>query len=315
MADPKLTDEQRAKLAILEPMLRSAADARNYEQAKEVTLRIQNVLRPSGQETRLMKAKNQLFEVAMESGNLNTAITGFIGVRQKVAKRTRLYLEATTLLAICYLRKKDLASARPYMLEAFEREKNIVSPERQSEYRVALAKRFDEEALLASLAAGDPVHLDVDSVQEEAGRLVYSMHEDEILELLGSAVPEGALAFVQDVHKQSQGLLTYEEKKKLPSPASFAERKKLGKGILSAFQSVIWRSLCDKDSEVYKMWFTNGMQAVLDKKYITAAVVGALSGLNIGFYAVAAYLTALLIKIGIETFCTVYKPSSIMGLR
>lgn len=315
MASSKLTDEQRAKLAILEPMLRSAADARNYEQAKEITLRIQNVLRPAGHETRLMKAKNQLFEVAMESGNLSTAITGFIGVRKKVSKRTRLYLEATTLLAICYLRKKDLASARPYMLESFEREKNIVSPKRQSEYRVALAKRFDEEALLASLAAENADHLDVDSVQEEVGWLVYSKHEDEILELLGSAVPEGALAFVQDVHKQSQGLLTYEEKKKLPSPAAFAERKKLGKGILSAFQSVIWRSLCDKDSEVYKMWFTNGMQAVLDKKYITAAVVGALSGLNIGFYAVAAYLTALLIKIGIETFCTVYKPSSIMGLR
>jgi hypothetical protein len=40
-------------------MLRSAADARNYEQAKEITLRIKNVLRPTGYETRLMKAKNQ----------------------------------------------------------------------------------------------------------------------------------------------------------------------------------------------------------------------------------------------------------------
>ncbi|MBW6391323.1 hypothetical protein [Billgrantia antri] len=262
-----------------------------------------------------MKAKNQLFEVAMESGNLSTAITGFIGIRQKVSRRTRLYLEATTLLAICYLRKKDLASARPYILEAFEREKNIISPERQSEYRLALAKRFDEEALLASLSPGASEQLDIDKIQDEAGKLIYSKHEDDILELLGASVPEGALEFVNDVHKESQGLLTYEEKKKLPSPAAFEERKKLGKGVLSAFQAVIWRSFCDKNSEVYKMWFTNGMQAVLDKKYITASVVSALSGLSIGVYAIAVYLTALLIKMGIETFCSVYKPSSIMGLR
>lgn len=106
MPPEKLTAEQRAQLATLEPRLRSAADARDYKQAKAVTLQIQNVLRPTGHDARLMKAKNQLFEVAMETGNLTTAITGFIGVRKKVSKRTRLYLEATTLLAICYLRKK-----------------------------------------------------------------------------------------------------------------------------------------------------------------------------------------------------------------
>lgn len=311
----KLTDEQKKKLAILEPMLREAADSRDFEKAREVTARIQAVLRPTGHETRLMQAKNRLFEVAMESGNLRTAISGFIGVRQKVNSKTRLYLEATSLLAICYLRNKDLDSARPYMIEALKCEKNISSENRRSELKVALAKRFDNEALLASMVSDTQEYLDIDKIQTEAGKLISSKHEDEILELLGANVPEGALDFVKNVHKESQGLLTYEERKRLPSPAAFEERSKLGKGVLLAFQAVVWRSLCDKDSEVYKMWFTNGMQAVLDKKYITVAIVSALSGLKIGIYAVAVYISALLIKIGIETFCNVYKPENIMGLR
>lgn len=315
MGTPKLTDDQKKKLAILEPMLREAADSHNLEKAKEITARIQSVLRPTGHETRLMQTKNRLFEIAMESGNLGMAISGFLGVRQKVSSRTRLYLEATSLLAICYLRKKDLNSARPYMVEALSCESNIKSPKKRSAFKVALAKRFENEALLASLSIDESEYLDIDKIQEEAGQLIYKKHEDEILELLGANVPEGALDFVQDVHKESIGLLTYEEKVKLPSPNHFRERKKLGKGVLTAFQAVIWRSLCDKDSEVYKMWFTNGMQAVLDKKYITAAIATALTGLSIGIYAIAVYLTALLIKIGIETFCTVYKPENIMGLR
>lgn len=315
MSTLKLTDEQKKKLAILEPMLRETADARDFEKAKEVTARIQSVLRPTGHETRLMQAKNRLFEVAMESGNLTTAISGFIGVRNKVDRRTRLYLEATSLLAICFLRKKDLNSARPYMIEALKCEKNISSENKRSEFKVALAKRFDNEALLASMVVETQEHLDIDKIQEDAGRLISSKHEDEILELLGSNVPEGAFHFVKNVHKESQGLLTYEERKRLPTPAAFKERKKLGKGVWHAFQTVIWRSLCDKESEVYKMWFTNGMQAVLDKKYIATSIVSALAGLKIGIYAVAVYITALLIKIGIETFCNVYKPENIMDLR
>ena len=315
MNTPKLTEEQKEKLSILEPRLRKAADSRNLEKAKETALAIQNVLRPTGHETRLMQTKNILFEVAMETGNSNMAISGFLGVRQKVSKRTRLYLEATALLAICYLRSKDLDMARPYMVEALSCEKNITSDVKRSIFKVALAKRFEQEALLASLSVEETEYLDIERIQEEAGELIYSKNEDEILEMLGTYVPDGALDFVKEVRDEAMGLLTYDEKSKLPSPEYFKERKKLGRGVLSAFQSVIWRSLCDKNSEVYKMWFTNGMQAVLNGNYITVTIATALAGLKIGVYAIAVYLTALLVKIGIETFCSVYKPADIMELR
>lgn len=57
MRNPKLSNEQRAALAILEPMLKSAADARDYERAKGITLKIQNILRPTGNEIRLMQLR------------------------------------------------------------------------------------------------------------------------------------------------------------------------------------------------------------------------------------------------------------------
>ena len=315
MHSSPLSEDQKNKLKGLEPALRLAASRKDYEQAKKITQEIQSILRPTGHETRLMQAKNYLFETALETGKIDTAISGFVGVRQKTAKSTRLYLEATTLIAICYLRKKDLKSAKPYMIEAFKYEKNIKSPSKRTEFKIGLAKKFDEEALLSSLATGSTTAFNIDQVQYDAGELIRTKHEDEILEMLGSSVPESALDFTKEVHKEATYFLSHEEKLLLPSPESFGQKKKLGKGILSAFQSVIWKSLCDKDSEIYKMWFTNGIQAVLDKKYLTVAITGALSGLSIGTYAIAVYLTALLVKLGIEVFCETYTPTSIMKMR
>ncbi len=168
---------------------------------------------------------------------------------------------------------------------------------------------------MASLTIEKAEELDPVKIQAEAGKLICGKNENEILELLGSSVPSGALEFVKEVHAQSQNLLTYQEFKRLPSPTTFKEKRKLGKGVISAFQRVIWKSLCDKESDVYKMWFSNGMQAVLDKKYITTAIVATLTGLSIGVYAIAVYITAIFIRVGIDVFCDLYKPENMMVLR
>lgn len=315
MATPPLTEYQKKRLSALEPALRLAAEKRDLQSAKQITAEIQLLLRPTGHETRLMYAKNFLFETAMESGSIEYAIQGFTGVRQRINKSTRLYLEATTLLAICHLRKRDIKSATPFMLEALAYEKNIQNLARRSEFKAELIKRFDEEALLSALASAESLSFDLERIQADAGEVIRTKHEEEILELLGSTVPEGALDFVRKVHSESIRALTYEEKLRLPSPATFEQKRKIGKGVLSAFQNVIHKSLCDRESDIYKMWFTNGMQAVLDKKYLTGAVVASLSGLAIGVYAIAVYLTALLIKVGIEVFCETFKPAGIMSMR
>lgn len=310
-----LSEEQKEKLRKLESALRLASSQHNYKKAREATIEIQKILKPTGHEARLLQAKNYLFETALETGLLDTAIPGFIGVRQKAAQTTRLYLEATTLLAICYLRKKDLKSARPFMVEAFRYEKNIKSKTKRTEFKVGLAKRFDEEALLASLEKQEAQNLDASVIQNDAGKLIRTKHDDEILEMLGSTIPAEAVQFTKDVHDEATKLLTHEEKLLLPSPPSFTQKKKLGSDLLAAFKRVIWKSLCDPQSEIYKAWFNNGLQAVLDKKYITTAIVSALAGLSAGGYAIAVYLSALIIKIGVEVFCETYTPANIMKMR
>ncbi|TOQ56144.1 hypothetical protein CGG93_24565, partial [Vibrio parahaemolyticus] len=68
--------------------------------------------RPTGHDTRILQAKNWLFEVAMEAGNLTYAKLGFEGIIKKSSGQTRLHLEATALLAICYIREQNLDMAR-----------------------------------------------------------------------------------------------------------------------------------------------------------------------------------------------------------
>ncbi|WP_446808413.1 hypothetical protein ACH50O_14055 [Methylomonas sp. 2BW1-5-20] len=312
---PNLTETQKKELTKLEGKLKVSSRVGNYEEAIKITSKIQELLRPTGHETRLMESKNRLFETAMVAGKFGTASRGFIGVRKKVSSKTRLYLEATALLAICYIRSKSLSEARPYMIEALNCAKNIKSERKRKEFRIYLSKRFEDEAILASLSSDDKLNSYVDRIQEDAGLLVRQKHEDDILIQLGQSVSDSALDFIESVHVESIKQLSYDERIKLPSPKESRNTIFFGKRVFEVFQGVLWRALCDKSSEVYKLWFTNGISAVLDKKYLTTAIIGAMAEVKVGAYAIAVYVTAIIIKIGIETYCQLAKPHSVMDCR
>jgi hypothetical protein len=95
MKPPRLTPQQLSRLHIVEPALKEAAMRGDYEAAKKYGLDAQNILRPTGHETRLMQSKAWLFEAAMEAGQLEVAEKGFQGIRGKTAQGTRQHLEAT----------------------------------------------------------------------------------------------------------------------------------------------------------------------------------------------------------------------------
>jgi hypothetical protein len=78
---------------------------------------------------------------------------------------------------------------------------------------------------------------------------------------------------------------------------------------------VIWKSLCDPKSEIYKAWYENGMAHVLSKKYYAIVVSAALIDLGFAAQAVAVPVTALLMKLGIEVYCDRYKPAEILDGR
>ncbi len=251
----------------------------------------------------------------MTAGEVDFAISGFKGIIVSTRKGTRVHLEATSLLAVCYLRKGDIESSKPLIREVLTDEKSITSSTGRKEFRRRIVGRFEEEAALASLRNCGVEKMDPQTVQDEAGQLIARMNEDEIFQYFGDAIPEHTIHLLFDLDSFSQKLLPQEDRKLLPSPEQKVERREVGKTIFLSIQRVLWDSLCSPDSDIYKAWFSNGLGFVLDKKFISTAVISALSGFGIGIKALAVSATALIIKFGIEVYCHRFQPSDIMSAR
>lgn len=310
----ELTESQKIRLERLELKLKEYAKGGDYQKAKEVYTDIRSILLDRDQ-TRLYKNKNYLFEAAMEDGEIDFAQEGFTITREKVSKNTRIRLEATTLLAVCFLRKGDFEKAKPLIQEVLRDEKSIKSIVGRKEFRRRVINRFDEEGTLASLRGVESDLMDSASIQNEAGKLVERMTEDEIYEEFGNGIPEHTIKYLRELETFSQKQLPFEERKLLPSPEERATRREAAKTVFSSVKRVLWRSLCDKESEIYKVWYNQGMGIVLSNKYLSGAVVAALTGLGIGINAIAISATALVIKFGIEVYCDRFKPEDIMTAR
>lgn len=312
---PRLTQRQRERLQYLEPSLEQACRNRNFPKAQDLVLEIQELLRPTGHEARLLQSKNRLFECAMESGELDFAISGLSGVRQRSGRTTRLYIEATGLLAICYIRRLDIAHAQPLMAEVLGAKANIRSQERRKTFIRSTVQRFQQEGLLAGLVGDGKDLPDIHTVQEDAGRLVSSLNEDELYKHLGDLVPEQAVNFFEQVQHASRKQLTHKELQYLPLPKDERAALPLGKTLFGALHRAIWKALCDPESETYKMWFTDGVKALLNKKMLTGSIIVALAGVKVGFYGISVYVTAIVLKLGLDVVCEISRPVGIMDLR
>ena len=309
---PRLSTEQLQQLRPLERDLRTAAKRGDVQAAKRLVAGIQRLLRETGHETRLQKAKVWLFEAALESGDVSFAARGFTGIRGKTRPRTRIYLEATALLAVCHLRQGNLDEAKPFMAEAIKRVKNIRSPRRQRQFYRRLVNRFEEEWALAVLEAEDSDELDGAHVQDEAGQLVAARTEDEILTSLGESLTRPQVDLLLRAYEFSHGQLPPAERRLLPSPEDKRKRREVGKTIYRATKRAIWKALCDPESDTYQMWFHRGLMMAVDRKVIGLAIASALSGIGLGMYAIAIPLTAVVIKLGVDVYCESYTPEGLM---
>jgi hypothetical protein len=308
---PVLTDGQKIRLAELEPRLRECVSRADFGKAKEIVHEVQTLLRSSGHEIRLLQAKNWLYETALEANQLDFAKSGFIGTIAKTSSKTRLHLEATALLAVCYLKEGDLDSAKPQIAKAVDSVGNIKSTSRRMQFHKRLLARFEEEALLAGMRDKTAKPLKLDEVDSEAIRLVSTATEDAIYDELGKAVPARAKFLLEEIYQNYVLRLPAPERKLLPPPIYEKETKELGKKALVALKRVAWRSLCSKDSEIYKAW-NDGLSVVYDKKYIASSIVACFNSVNITVVMLAASAAALAIKFGAETFCELYAPRSLM---
>lgn len=306
-----LTREQKESLQKLEPNLRACVKLADYETAESIMHQIQKLLKPTGHETRLLQAKNWFYECALEAGHIEFSIAGFIGTIKKTSSSTRLYLEACTLLGICYLRKKDIANAQKYIQEALTKINNIKSDVKRRQFHKRYIERLEEESLLIGLNEAGNGTLLIDDVHNEAIKLLTTKSGDELLEDVGKLLPPQSINYFEIVRDFSINLLPNPDRKFLPTPKEMKKPIELGKRATSALQRVAWRSICDPKSEIYKAW-SQGLSVVYDKKYITAAVVGACQSWKITMTMLVASIVAIIMKFTAAVFCEMFSPQPIM---
>ena len=315
MRPPKLTDKQKERLHILEPKLKKAIADRDLGAAKSLVVDLQNLLRPTGHFTRLIQSKNRLYELALEINEIDFAIRGFLSNRKLVSDKTRLYLEATALLAICYLRNEQIEKAKPLISEVLKNDTVIKSERTRKKFRQEIINRFNEETTLFSLKNKDKEHFTVDELESEIVNLIRQKNESEMYLVIGTNVPQHTKHLLFQVHEFSTKQLPFTEKLGLPSPEQKIKDKEVGKTVFQSIKRVIYNSLCDPKSEIYKAWYNNGMAIVLSKNYIRTAVLSCLTNLGIGFKLITASVIALIMKFGLEVYCERYKPTDLMELR
>jgi len=250
----------------------------------------------------------------MEAGELDVAIAGFTGIRQKVSSRTRVYLEATALLVICYLRQRNVTAAEPLMAEVLTSH-NIMSESRRRKFLRLTVRKFEEEGVLAALRGHGHDTFDSTELESQAGLLIQTQTEDQILAGIGSSIPREVTDFLLKVDVASKRSLTAKEIKYLPPPEDLVKNSEVGRTVFGSLKVVLWKSLCNPESEIYKAWFSRGFSFVLSKKYFGTAVAAVMVDLGIGIKALAVSVTAMIIKMGVEVYCEHCRPEGIMDAR
>ena len=312
----KIPERQLERVRWLEDQLERAARAGELNKAKVALDDLKPILNKYHHTARLLQAYLKLYEGALESWNLDVAKRGFEFVRNQAGKNTRIYLEATALLAISHLREQNTFSAEPLMAEVLRNEEIIKSEKQRTTFRQEIIDRFDQEGALAALADCHPDLKSESEIHQEAVRLLrQGKTENDMEELIGANTPQSVKDFLLKVDTISKNLLPHEERLLLPSPKEVVKNRQAGRVLFQGVRRKIYFYVCDKDSKIYQAWLHEGIDAILNKGYVASAVVGALADLRIGAGAIAVGVTAALMKMGVETYCKKNKPNSLMSLR
>lgn len=308
---PPLTELQKSQLRKWEPKLKECVKTGDIKRAKSIAAKIQALIKPTGHTTRWMQNLNWLCECALEAGDLAFAILKLEGVRAIMNEGTRTHLEATAILAFCYIRDNKIDEAKILIKDALNRINNISSNQRRRQFHERFLNRIEEECILSGMSEDINVSFDADEIQEKAIKLQHSNNENDLVMFLGKALPSSSISLLEEVREVAMRQLPPADRKFLPTPNQARHPLKLGNRAKVALQRVIWKAVCDPNDEIYKAW-SNCLSVVYDKKWITIAIIGACKSWNISTTMVVISLVALAFKMGAKTFCDAFAPESIM---
>jgi hypothetical protein len=312
MSSVKLTEDQLIKLKPLEIELKNAVRSGDTDNAIEIATKIQGLF-PNEWRThhRLLRAKLWAFESCLDANRISYAQRGFIGIRKLSASNTRLYLEASSLLAVCHLRSKDTSSAKFLIKEVIEKINNIGSETTKHQFQKRLIERIEEECILTELIGTNDVPMNVDEIEAKAILLIQRNSDIEIFKLIGNSVPTASIDLLRDVRTYSLNQLPAPDRKLLPSPEKAEEPKKIGKTTFAIIKRIAWKTICNPDSTIYKLW-KKRIPKVFNEGYFSAAVVATMGDFKIGIPLLASGISALVMKYTAEEFCDISKPKGLM---
>jgi len=312
MNSVKLTEYQLKKLKPYELELKHAVRSGDTDKAIEIATQIQELF-PNEWRThhRLLRAKLWTFESCLDANRISYAQRGFIGIRKLAASNTRLYLEASSLLAVCHLRSKDTLAAKSLIKEVIEKINNITSERTKHQFQKRLIERVEEECILTELIGTNDLAMNVDEIQAKAVLLIQRNSDAEIFKLIGNSVPTASINLLRDVRTYSLNQLPAPDRKLLPSSEKAEEPKKIGKTTFSIIKRIAWKTFCNPDSTIYKLW-KNRVPKVFNEGYFSAAVVTTMGDFRIGIPLLASGISALVMKYTAEEFCELSKPKALM---
>ena len=146
----KLHEYQLEMLRPLEMELRKAVAQGEPDTAIEIFAKIKALFPSDLSHHRLLRAKLWVFEVHVDANRLAYAETGLAGVRKRAAPSTRLYLEASALLAVTLLRKKKTVEAKKSSKKSSQILTTSVLIERATSFKNALFCVLRKSASLPS---------------------------------------------------------------------------------------------------------------------------------------------------------------------
>lgn len=310
----KLREYQLAALRPLEARLRQAVAQAEPETAVEIAGKIQALFPDDRKHHRLLRAKLWAFEACVDANRLSYAETGLIGVRKLAAPSTRLYLEASALLAVALLRQKKLADSKKIIREVIGSINNIASDRTRHQFQKRFISRIEEECILAELIDTGDGPLDALEIEAKAILLIQRNSDDEILNLIGNSVPSQGLRLLSDVRTYSIQQLPPPDRKMLPPPEKAEQPKNIGRTTFALLRRIAWKTFCKPSSPIYKLW-SKRVPKVFNEGYFSAAVVTALGDFRIGIPLIASGLAALVMKYSAEEFCELAKPRGLMISR
>ncbi len=311
MSTKKLTEEQLKALRPLEARLKAAVRSASPEEAVEIAGQIQAIFPNDRKHHRLLRAKLWAFEACLDANRLTYAQSGFVGIRKLSGSGTRLYLEASSLLAVCHLRSKKTTEAKKLVREVVDKLNNISSDRTRRQFQKRLIERIEEECILTELIGSEESEMNLEEIQEKAVLLIQRNSDTEIFKLIGNSVPTTSIKLLSDVRTYALNQLPPPDRKMLPPPEKAEQPQKIGKTTFAVLRRIAWKTFCNPDSTIYKLW-SKRIPKVFNEGYFSAAVVSTMGDFRIGIPLIASGVSALVMKYTAEEFCELSKPKGLM---